>query len=188
MKQVILASSSPRRKQLLEKAEISFAIEVSNFEEYMDLNVSAHELTKQLSLGKAQTIAQKHIGEDVVILAADTIVEFNGEYLGKPSSYDEAENVLKRLRGNMHKIVTGFTIIDLPEGKIMSGSDEGKLFFKNFSDQLITEYIDKNTYSDKAGGYAIQELDERYIDHIEGDRDTIIGLPVEKIKAILAKL
>lgn len=188
MKKLILASSSPRRKELLEKAGISFSVEVSNFEEYMDMKLSACELTKALSLGKAKKIASVHAEEDVIILAADTIVVFEDTYLGKPKSREEAFKTLKMLSGSMHKIVTGFTIIDLPSGKIVSDCDVAKLYFKPFSEELIKEYLDKNTFMDKAGSYAIQDLDERYINHIDGDKETIIGLPTKPIRKILNKL
>ena len=188
MKKLILASSSPRRKELLEKAKIPFVVEVSGFEEYMNMNLSACELTKVLSLGKARTIAKNHKGENAIILAADTIIEFEGKYIGKPTSKDEAYKTLQNLSGKDHKIVTGFTMIDLPDGKTFSGCDSAVLFFKPFSDALIQEYLNKDTFLDKAGSYAIQELDERYIDHIKGDRDTIIGLPVKEVQQVLARL
>lgn len=188
MKKVILASGSPRRKELLTKAGISFTVEVSNFDEYMDTSIFAYELAKNLSSGKAEAVAEKHSNEEAIILAADTIVVLDNMYLGKPNSYADASHMLQLLRGKMHKVVSGFSIIDLPSHGVIRDSDEARVYFKPFSDELIEEYLVKNTYMDKAGSYAIQELDERYIDHIEGDEETIIGLPTKKVLTVLSHL
>ena len=178
MRKLILASSSPRRKALMEKTGIPFVVEPSSFEENMQQAKPAIDLANELSLGKAQDVAVKHPGEDAVILAADTFVVLDNAFLGKPKSREEAKEMLKKLSGKIHHILTSFTIIDTTTGKTYTDCIDSSIQMKNLSEKEIEDYLDKGTYTDKAGAYAIQEVKDTFVTEIEGDYDSIVGLPV----------
>lgn len=145
----------------------------------MDYSKSPQELAKSLSLQKAQEVAKRH--EDALILAADTFVVVDGKYLGKPKDRQEAEDMLSFQSGKKQKVVTGFTIIDTSTNKTVTGGEVSLIWFRTLSTEQIAQYLDKNTYLDKAGSYALQEVGESFIEKIEGDRDSIIGLPLKKV-------
>ncbi len=183
MKKIILASGSPRRKDLLTDAGIKFDIDVSEYEEDMSLDLSPHELAKYLSLGKAETVAQRH--KNAIIVAADTFVVLGNEVLGKPHTEEKAKEMLEKLSGQTHSIVTGFTIIDTETGKIISEAQESKLYFREILPKEIDEYIATGEPLDKAGAYAIQGGGGKFVKKIDGDYTNIIGIPME---AFLEKL
>jgi septum formation protein len=178
-KKIILASGSPRRKELLEKAGISFEVLVSEYEEDMTLPLSPGELVKYLSRGKAETVAKKHTG--AIIISADTIVVYRDIVLGKPHTENRAREMLRLLSGKQHSVFTGFTIILKDEEKIISRAVESKVFFKTLSEEEINEYILTGEPLEKAGAYAVQMLGQKFIQKIEGDIPNIIGLPITEI-------
>lgn len=182
MQRLILASTSPRRKELVKKITKDFMVIPSNYEEVMDMSKSPEELVKELSKGKALDVAATNKG---IILGVDTFVIFDTTYIGKPKSREEAKRVLQQLRGNMHSIITGFTIVDTNSQKVFSDTENTNLYFTHFSDKEIEEYLDTKEYMDKAGAYAIQEIPKNWIEKVEGGLDSAIGLPVEKIKKTL---
>ena len=185
MKQLILASSSPRRQQLIEKLGIPFVIDPSNFEEYVDVTKSPEDLAIALSIGKAKDIAGRH--ERSVILAADTFVVLDGQYLNKPKDRQDALEMLRTQSGKKQQVVTGFTILDTESGKMVSRAVVANVYMKRFSDKQINAYLDKDAYLDKAGAYAIQDIGDIFIDRVEGDYDTIVGLPIRHVREILQK-
>lgn len=186
MKQLILASGSPRRKKLLQKTGLTFVVDVSNIPEPMDMSKDPQTLAKDLSRLKAQEVAKRH--KQAIVLAADTFVVMGNLYLGKPKDRKDAERMLVLQSGKMQEIVSGFTIIDTDTNEIISGVDTARLFMKKLTKKQINEYLDKNTFLDKAGAYAIQEVGDIFVEKIEGDEQTIIGLPVKKVMEELRKL
>ncbi len=178
-RKIILASTSPRRKQLLEKTGLVFEICHGDYEEDMTLKMEPKELAKFLSLGKAQSVISKF--PDALIIGSDTFIAFEDKVLGKPHTPEKAKEMLQMLRGKQHSILTGYAIIDTKNNKIINDVVETKVFFKNYSDQEIDEYIATGEPLERAGAYALQELGARLIEKIEGDRDSAIGLPVENI-------
>jgi len=184
MKPIILASASPRRKDLLKQIGINFEIDPSNYQEEKHLNLEPYELAKYLSLQKAKDVATRH--KKSIIIAADTFVAFEGKIIGKPSSEEEARERLKKMSGRPHSVITGFTIIDTEINKIVSKSVETKVYFKNISLEEIDSYVASKEPMDKGGGYAIQGLGGILIDKIEGDYYNVVGLPlavlVEELK------
>ena len=181
---IILASKSPRRKELLENIGIKPLIIVSDADENIDES-NPEELVKKLSHIKAQAVydkikADKTIGlhEDDYILGADTIVYANGNVLGKPKDKDDARAMIKTLSGSVHSVYTGFTLID-SEGNTVSKAVETKVYVYDMSDSEIEDYISTDEPYDKAGAYAIQGYFGRYIDHIEGDYENVVGFPYE---------
>lgn len=186
MRKLILASGSPRRKELLEKAGLQFEIVKSDYEEDMTLDLPPHELVEHLSLGKALDVAKKF--NDAVVISADTIVVLDGEILGKPHTPENATEMLKKLNGKKHSVFTGFTIIDIENNKTVTRSVETFVFFKNNAEAEIDAYVETGEPLDKAGAYAIQGLGGRLIERIEGSLSNVIGLPVEELMGKLKEL
>lgn len=184
MKQIILASESPRRKEILKKTGLKFKVVKSNFKEYADLRLNPHELTKKLSFEKAKTVHKKH--KNSIVIAADTIVAYSGKILGKPKGKKDAKKMLKFLSGNVHSIITGFTIID--GSNIIMKSEETKVYMRKVNDEEINAYIRTNEPLGKAGAYAIQGIAKKFIEKIDGDLFNAIGLPLNSLVRELKKL
>ena len=178
---IILASKSPRRKELLETAGITPEIIVSDADENID-EKDPKELVKKLSFIKAKAVNDdiKDKRNDYIVLGADTVVFAEGEILGKPKDKEDAKRMINMLSGKSHSVFTGFTLI-FSDGKIITDYAETKVFVYDMSDKEIEDYIsDKEPY-DKAGAYGIQGLFGKHIEKIEGDYNNVVGLPVSKI-------
>ncbi|MFA6251055.1 MAG: Maf family protein [Candidatus Paceibacterota bacterium] len=183
MRKIILASSSPRRKELLEKQGLIFDISPSDYEEDMTLDLSPEELAKFLSRGKAESVAKNFL--DAVILSADTFVSIDGVVIGKPHTTDKARETLKKLSGKTHSVFTGFTIVDTQNNLIVSKSVETKVSFKELSDEMIENYIKTGNPLKYAGSYTLPDIIDTFIEKIEGDHNNIIGLPVGEVMTTL---
>jgi len=179
MKRIILASASPRRKELLEQLGLQFEIEPSYCQEHIDDQQEPLELAKLLSLHKAKTVGNKNTG--AIIIAADTFVVLDKRIIGKPNSLAEAKEILTNLKGRPHSVITGFTVMDTTDGKTMSQSVETKVYIKNLSVEEIDSYVETQESMGKAGAYAIQGIGAAIIDRIEGDYYNVMGLPVDAI-------
>lgn len=184
MKKIILASGSPRRKELLKDAGFEFEIIKSNYLEDMTLPMDPPELAKHLSRGKAQEVAQ-NVLEPAIIIAADTFVVFKGKVIGKPISEEDAKNMLSQLSGNKHSVITGFTVLDTKTKEIYSEAVESSIVFKEISQKQIDDYVASGEPLEMAGSYAIQGVAGVFIERIEGERTGIIGLPMEALKKTL---
>jgi len=178
MKKLILASSSPRRKQLLQMLGLSFEVIPSNIDEKLDPKLSPRQQVENLSLQKAQTIETQFKNKNVLIIAADTMVVLKGEVIGKPKDEKDAIKILQKLSGTKHSIVTGFTLLDTETKKYVTNSTETKIWFRKISSVEIEAYIKREQPFDKAGGYAIHELASVFIEKIEGDDSGATGLSV----------
>jgi septum formation protein len=176
MKRIILASASPRRKELLEKIGLKFEVEPGNYEEDIDSRSEPHELARGLSLKKAEAVASKH--KDAIVIAADTFVVFEGEILGKPGTAAGARKMLRKLSGRSHSVITGFSIIDTAENKGLSRSVETEVHIRELTLAEIDAYVESAEPLDKAGAYAIQGLGAVFVESIEGDFYNVIGLPL----------
>lgn len=179
MKKIILASSSPRRKELLELTGLGFSVSVSDYEENLNLSLRPRELARFLSRKKAETVADRY--KNALIIAADTFIVFKGRALGKPLDEDDAMKMLSDLNGKSHSVITGFTIIDTGSGKRISRSVETKVYFKKLSMVEIKSYIKTGEPLGKAGAYAIQGLGSVFIEKIEGDFFNVVGLPLSTL-------
>ena len=184
-RRIILASTSPRRKDLLEKAGLTFEVVGSDYEEDMMLARAPAELAKHLSRGKAEAVAKKYA--DALVIGADTFVVYEGSLLGKPHTPEKAKEMLEMLSGTMHTAITGFTIIDTKDGESISEAVETKLYLKELTEQEIDEYIATGEPLDKAGAYGIQGVGQTLVAHIEGDYDNVIGLPVTAVLEALKR-
>ena len=186
MKQIVLASQSPRRRELLEQLGLEFTIHPSTVEEKVTSEDPA-EVVRKLCRQKAQDVAdemeKEHPDHDMVVLGADTIVVYEGRILGKPADRDDAEKMLHMLQGNTHSVYTGVTLIG--KGKSVTFAEETKVTMYPVSDEEITWYIGTKEPDDKAGSYAVQGLGARFIQKIEGDYNNVVGLPAGRIYQIL---
>jgi septum formation protein len=179
MKRIILASASPRRKELLEQIGLHFDVEPSYCQEKDNDQQKPLELAELLSLRKAKAVGNKNA--DAIIIAADTFVVLGEQIIGKPNSLAEAKEILTELNGRSHSVITGFTIMDTINGKIVSQSVETKVYIKSLSLEEIDAYIETQESMGKAGAYAIQGLGAAIIDRIEGDYFNVMGLPVDAV-------
>lgn len=186
MRKIILASGSPRRKQILEQVGLNFTVEVSDYEEKSIPGVSPSEFVETLSLEKANVVAKNH--NDAIIIGADTIVVLDNQILGKPKTKQDAREILKKLSGNTHSVFTGFTIIDTVNKRTITNHVETKIRFKNLSEEEILAYIETGEPMDKAGAYGVQDKGALFVEHIEGDYSSVMGLPIVKIFEILKEL
>lgn len=182
MKKVILASNSPRRREILGKF-INFEVVTAEVKEDNDFYKSPETLVMALAFEKANSVAVKH--EDAIVIGADTIVEIEGEILGKPKSREGAKRMMEKLRGKTHKVITGFSIIDLSSDKKYMDYEVAEVVFKDLSDEEIEAYLNKAEYMDKAGAYGIQEEAALFVEKIEGDYLNIVGFPISKIYTVL---
>src|SRR5665213_2026006 len=181
MKKIILASGSPRRKQLLELAEIPFEVMVSNVEETFPSGLLPAQTALYIAENKAEAV-KKNLGNSnaQTIIAADTIVVIDGEILGKPADSEDAFKTLRKLSGKIHKVITGVCILSC-QNKILF-TEEPEVEFRELSDLQIKYYVNHYRPYDKAGAYAIQEwIGAIGIKSIKGDFYNVMGLPVSRV-------
>lgn len=180
MKKIVLASASPRRKQLLEWAEIPFEVKVSNSNESFPPGLSPEQIAIHIAVEKAKAV-QAELGKEEVILAADTIVVLGDEHiLGKPVHREEAISMLLALAGEKHKVITGVAMLKGEEKHAFA--DITEVEFHALSEEQIEFYVDKYKPYDKAGAYAIQEwIGVVGIRSIKGDFYNVMGLPVSRV-------
>lgn len=174
---IILASESPRRRELIKKITSDFTIIPANIDESI-LHVPAEDLPGELSKMKAYDVFQKYPNDKVI--ACDTVVILNGEVMGKPHTKEKAFEMLKKLSGNKHVVISGYTIIS--KEKEITRTVRTYVYFNKLSDELINKYIETGSPMDKAGAYGIQDKEFDLVNHIEGSFDNVIGLPTEDIK------
>ena len=183
MKEIILASASPRRKELLEKIDLKFKVEPSDYDEHINADLEPHEMAQSLSLGKARAVARNH--DNALVIAADTFIVFEGKLFGKPHTEAEAKGMLEIINGGAHSVITGFTIIDSGNNKTLTRSVETKVYLKKLTADEIEAYVKTGEPLDKAGAYAIQGLGSVIIEKIEGDYSNVVGLPLNVLAEIL---
>ena len=186
MKKIILASQSPRRKQLLEWAEIPFEIIVKETDESFPPALPVEEVAIHIARQKAITV-QQDLDESPVILAADTLVVLHAKIMGKPADREEAILFLEALSGQKHKVITGVCILN--NGNEIVFADSTEVEFHKLTKEQIIFYVDKYKPFDKAGAYAIQEwIGVVGIKSVQGDFYNVMGLPVSRVVKELNKL
>lgn len=186
MNKIILASASPRRRELLEQIGISFTVQVSSVEEVIT-KTKAPDIVMDLSRQKAAAVMEeikaKKQAEDILVIGADTVVEAftpeDGKILGKPQNEEDAFYMLNLLQGNTHKVYTGVTLCK--GDKVHSFYEETKVFVYEMEETEILEYIKTGEPADKAGGYGIQGRFAAFIKGIEGDYNNVVGLPTGRL-------
>lgn len=183
MKRIILASNSPRRKELLSEIGIPFDIEPSNIDEKINSNNNIEEEIKNISFKKALSVFNNH--KEDIIISADTIVYVNNEVLGKPKDKNDIIRMMKLLRNKTHEVITAVTILSDESSETFSTITE--VTFGNITDKEIEEYSNTTEPLDKAGAYAIQGIGKLYVKSIKGDYFSIMGLPIYELNQRLKK-
>ena len=191
LKKIILASKSIDRSEMLKKAGISFETFVTNIDEdkYKTTFTDVYELVKEIA--KAKALYAKNVlikrNKDVFIIAADTLVEFNGEIIGKADNKQEAFKILKKLIGRAHNLITGIAITEVNNPKIIVDSDTTTVHFLGLSDEDVKRYIKTGEWKGRAGAYSINDKASLFINKINGSSSNVIGLPMHKLFEILRK-
>jgi len=185
---IILASASPRRRQLLAEAGYTFTFVCPDIDEsaFSAERISPCEYAKRLALAKAKNVAAGH--PDCLVIGADTVVDFNGEIIGKPTDAKEAEQIIKKLFSAPHKVITAVAIVRIVDGTEIVESDTTVVYPKRMTVEQIAEHIKSGSWRDKAGAYAIQEGGDEFIEKIEGSLTNVMGLPMELLQSVLAGL
>lgn len=182
---MILASKSPRRKEILENMGFSIEIISKDIEEVSDKE-EVTEKIRDIAYKKVMAVAKDYTAEYVV--GADTIVEVDGEILGKPRDKAEACQMLEKLSGRSHNVVTAFSLINIEKGISVKECSITKVYFKNLTREDIEWYISSEEPMDKAGAYGIQGKGSAFVERIEGDFFTVMGFPIQKFIEILKSL
>jgi len=184
---IILASASPRRKELLAGVGYRFDVIVSDIDEsdFPAENAEPAEYAKLLALAKATDVAKHY--PDAVVIGADTIADFDGTIIGKPQDPKHAEQITRKLFSKPHKVITGLAIIRLKDNLQLVESDTTVVYPRKMTEKQIAKHIESNTWQDKAGAYAIQETGDEFVERIEGSLTNVMGLPVELLKEMLKK-
>lgn len=185
-KRVILASGSPRRKELLSKFNIDFDIVQSDIPELVNDFDEPKQTAMSLAFQKAYDVSLKMTNGEIVI-AADTIVVYQNRILGKPRDENEAFEMLSKLSGKTHSVITGFAIIETGTYNKIINYAETIVKFKNLTKDQIKRYIKTGEYLDKAGAYAIQGFGSILVEWIKGSYWNVVGLPISKLDSVLEK-
>lgn len=179
---IVLASASPRRRELLTQIGVPFEVRVSDCEEVLTTDVP-EEACRSLAEQKASAVAEtlKQENQSLVIIGSDTVVACDGRILGKPSDKAEAAAMLRLLSGKTHQVCTGVCAIHLPEGKKYAFTETTEVQVADLSDDDIADYLETGEPFDKAGAYGIQGYFARYVVRIVGDYNNVVGLPVGRL-------
>ena len=189
-KKIILASASPRRRELMAQAGYEFEVQVSHKEETYS-SETPDEIVKELALLKARDIAEQNAVEDLVVIGADTVVAYQGAILGKPKSKEDAFAMIQSFQGDKHQVYTGVAVLSYDaEGNetVVNHAVKTDVYVNPMSDEEIWYYIESDNVMDKAGSYGIQSGFAIHIEKIEGDYFNVVGLPISYIYNILKEI
>ena len=180
-KHFILASASPRRKRLLTEAGFCFDVIVSDVDEstFSTEGLSSVEYVKQLALAKAKNVAEKFPAE--LVLGADTVVDFDGQIIGKPEDALDAERMTRMLFSRRHKVISGVAFVKVSESMEVVEADTTIVYPRELSEEQIADHIKGGDWLGKAGAYGIQESGDDFVEKIEGSFTNVIGLPMELV-------
>ncbi|MDP3724196.1 MAG: nucleoside triphosphate pyrophosphatase [bacterium] len=176
MKQLVLASSSPRRKMLLQQLQIPFVVDPSNIDEENIRAKNPRSLVQKLSRAKAEEVAKRHT--NAIILAADTVVVAENKIWSKPETKMVARRMLKTLSGTSHEVLTGFTLIDTDTNKTVTNVVASTVWMRKLTDSDIDAYVQTGEPLDKAGAYGLQDRGGALVQRVEGDYFNVVGLPL----------
>lgn len=181
---IILASGSPRRRELMNYITNNFKVLVSNVDETIPETIDTYKIAEYLAVKKADAVAFEHV--DDIVIGCDTVVIQNGKIMGKPKSNDDAHNMLNLLSNSSHDVITGCAIIF--KRKVYAFSEKTSVHFYNLSNDEIDKYIATGEPMDKAGSYGIQGKGALFIKRIEGDYYNVVGLPVAALSRKLREI
>lgn len=184
MKKIVLASASPRRRELLEMLKLRFDVIPDNSPEDKKTATTPDEVVCELAKSKGLNVISK-INYEAIVISADTIVAVDNQILGKPACEEEARKMLTMLSDRTHEVFTGVFVADSKSGKKISFYEKTEVKFKKLTEEEISEYIKTGEPMDKAGGYGIQNLGALFVEKINGDYFNVVGLPIFRLGIIL---
>ena len=182
---IILASKSPRRREILETMGVEFETDVADVDESVSGELSPVEAVCEISKRKAKKVAERHTDDEIVI-SADTVVVIDGKIIGKPKDKEDAFNIIKSLSGRTHEVYTGFTVCG--KGRTKTDFEVTKVHFKELCDDDIRRYVATGEPMDKAGAYGIQQKGNLFVEYIHGDYYNVVGFPISKICVTIKEL
>jgi len=184
---IILASASPRRKKLLAEAGYKFKVASSDIDEsaFTADGIDSCEYARQLALAKARSAAKKF--PDSLVIGADTVVDFDGEIIGKPLDEKHAEEITRKLFSKPHKVITGVAIVRLSDKTEIVESDTTVVYPKKLTEKQIASHIKGKSWQGKAGAYGIQETGDEFVERIEGSLTNVMGFPMELVERLLKR-
>ena len=186
MKRLILASASPRRRELLANAGFAFEVAPAEVDESYTAGEDPAAFVERLALAKAAQVAQRFAAkDDVVVLGADTVVVADGEVLGKPASADDARAMLHKLSGIVHRVITGVALAAPGTSRRAGGHEVTRVYFRPLTEEEIAAYVATGEPLDKAGAYAAQGQASRFVTRVEGCYFNVVGLPVALVDRLL---
>ncbi len=186
-REIILASASPRRRELLRETGLEFTVKPADMNERLDIGSSPEENAMRLARGKAERVADACTGAEIVI-GADTLVVVGQEAVGKPQDRADARRILSRLSGSVHQVVTAVAVIDRATGRMLVSTEVTEVEMRELSPEEIADYVDSGEADGKAGAYAIQESGDRFVKAVHGSLSNVIGLPMELLMRMLNEL
>jgi septum formation protein len=183
---LILASASSRRRELLTEAGFKFKVVPPDIVEASLADENPRKFAERLALAKAKKVAEKF--PESLVIGADTVVDFQGEIIGKPANAKEAEVITRKLFSGPHKVITGVALVRASAGVEIVESDSTTVYPKPLTDKEIQEHIKGGSWQDKAGAYAIQEGGDAFIEKIEGSLTNVMGLPMELLGRMMKQV
>lgn len=190
MLKLVLASLSPRRRDLLEGAGFDFLIQPVKVSEIIEQNLNPSEVASQIATLKALAAVDQNNylkTQGYLVLSADTVVALGDQIFGKPESPDQAVQFLDLLSGQKHSVITAMTLIETGSGCSVRVFDETKVQFRKMNPEEILEYVQTGEPMDKAGAYAIQGLGKKFVSNYEGSWSNVVGLPLEKLEQVIGQ-
>ncbi len=184
MKKIILASQSPRRREILLEAGVKHTVIPSNADENISGEMSCEQFVMELALLKGAEVA-KRVGKNSLVISADTIVVFDVEIMGKPKDLDDATAMLTKLSGNWHSVLTGYCVISSDTGEASVKYEKTRVKFRELTKKEILSYVRSGESMDKAGSYGIQGKGRLLVEKIEGDYFNVVGLPICALSKML---
>ena len=181
---IVLASASPRRRELLSHFSVPFTVDPAAGPESPPAGAGPEETVRALAAAKAAEVAGRH--PDSVVIGADTVVELDGAILGKPADRDDARRMLRALSGREHRVYTGVAVVR--GGEQVCGAEMTRVFFREMTDREIAAYVDSGEPMDKAGAYGYQGLASLFVERIDGDFFNVVGLPLCRLGRMLETL
>jgi septum formation protein len=180
---VILASQSPRRKELLRRLFPEFRVIPSGVDERLLDQTDPVFFVREAAEAKARDIGMQY--PESLVIAADTIVCLDGVIFGKPADRDDARGMLEQLAGRRHRVLTGVALFRAADDRLIVSYETTFVTFKALSRGDIETYLDRNDFADKAGSYAIQDVGETFVETLEGDYDNVVGFPLGRVKKMV---
>ncbi|MDO8513296.1 MAG: Maf family protein [bacterium] len=183
---IVLASGSPRRKQLMETTGLAFEIDIPDFDERGVVEKSAHKLAEILAHKKAKSVASRH--PDSIVIGSDLVVAYLDKQIGKPQNEQDAKEILQLLRGKTHQVITSVAVVNTGNKKQATAVNISNVTMNNYTDKEIDDYIATSEPMDKGGAYAIQGIGGKLVEKFDGDIETIIGLPTKTLTSLIKKV